>query len=53
MTTVERVLTLKQIDLLETAGPRQLLALAELVREAKRAGVGLDELTGVLKEKYT
>ncbi|WP_439386121.1 GntR family transcriptional regulator [Amycolatopsis lexingtonensis] len=26
---------------------------AELVREAKRAGVGLDELTGVLKEKYT
>ena len=33
MTTVERVLTLKQIDLLETAGPRQLLALAELVRE--------------------
>ncbi|MBE1499024.1 DNA-binding transcriptional regulator YhcF (GntR family) [Amycolatopsis lexingtonensis] len=27
--------------------------VAELVREAKRAGVGLDELTGVLKEKYT
>ncbi|WP_103351775.1 GntR family transcriptional regulator [Amycolatopsis sp. CA-128772] len=26
---------------------------AELVREAKRTGVGLDELTGVLKEKYT
>ncbi|WP_410629993.1 GntR family transcriptional regulator [Amycolatopsis sp. cmx-4-83] len=25
----------------------------ELVREAKRAGVGLEELTGVLKEKYT
>jgi len=35
MTTVERVLTLKQIDLLETAGPRQLLALAELVREVE------------------
>ncbi|MEV6831612.1 GntR family transcriptional regulator [Amycolatopsis sp. NPDC051102] len=27
--------------------------VAELVREAKRTGVGLDELTGVLKEKYT
>ena len=33
MTTVEKVLTLKQIDLLETAGPRHLLALADLVRE--------------------
>ncbi|MEP7028675.1 MAG: cyclic nucleotide-binding domain-containing protein [Candidatus Eisenbacteria bacterium] len=35
MTTVERVLTLKQIDLLSTAGPRQLLQLAELVREVE------------------
>ena len=35
MTTVEKVLTLKQIDLLETAGPRHLLALAELVREVE------------------
>jgi CRP-like cAMP-binding protein len=33
VTTVERVLVLKQIDLLETAGPRHLLALADLVRE--------------------
>ena len=33
MTTVEKVLTLKQIDLLQTAGPRHLLALADLVRE--------------------
>jgi CRP-like cAMP-binding protein len=33
VTTVERVLVLKQIDLLQTAGPRHLLALAELVRE--------------------
>ncbi|HET6707078.1 MULTISPECIES: GntR family transcriptional regulator [unclassified Amycolatopsis] len=32
----------------------RLAELAEdLVREAKRAGVGLDELTGVLKEKYS
>ena len=35
MTTVERVLTLKQIDLLESAGPRHLLALADLVREVE------------------
>ena len=35
MTTVERVLVLKQIDLLESAGPRHLLALAELVREVE------------------
>ena len=35
MTTVERVLVLKQIDLLETAGPRHLLALADLVREVE------------------
>jgi CRP-like cAMP-binding protein len=35
MTTVERVLTLKQIDLLEPAGPRHLLALADLVREVE------------------
>jgi len=33
VTTVEKVLTLKQIDLLQTAGPRHLLALADLVRE--------------------
>jgi CRP-like cAMP-binding protein len=39
MTIVERVLTLKQIDLLEGAGPRHLLGLAELVREVEmRAG---------------
>jgi len=32
----------------------RLAQLAEdLVREAKRTGVGLDELTGVLKEKYS
>lgn len=37
MTTVERVLVLKQIDLLETAGPRHLLALADLVREVEMA----------------
>jgi len=37
VTTVEKVLTLKQIDLLETAGPRHLLALAELVREVEMA----------------
>jgi CRP-like cAMP-binding protein len=37
MTTVERVLTLKQIDLLEPAGPRHLLALADLVREVEMA----------------
>ena len=36
MTTVEKVLTLKQIDFLETAGPRHLLALAELVREVEK-----------------
>lgn len=35
MTTVERVLTLKQIDLLQTAGPRHLLQLADLVREVE------------------
>jgi CRP-like cAMP-binding protein len=35
VTTVERVLVLKQIDLLETAGPRHLLALAALVREVE------------------
>ncbi len=35
MTTVERVLTLKQIDLLAAAGPRHLLQLAELVREVE------------------
>ena len=35
MTTVERVLILKQIDLLETAGPRHLLALAERVQEVE------------------
>jgi len=35
MTIVERVLTLKQIDLLEGAGPRHLLGLAELVREVE------------------
>ena len=35
-------------------GRARLAELAEdLVREAKRAGVGLDELTGVLKEKYS
>jgi DNA-binding transcriptional regulator YhcF (GntR family) len=27
--------------------------VADLVGEAKRAGVGLDELTGVIKEKYS
>jgi CRP-like cAMP-binding protein len=37
MTTVERVLTLKQIDLLEAAGPRHLLALAERVQEVEMA----------------
>ncbi|WP_410574250.1 GntR family transcriptional regulator [Amycolatopsis sp. cmx-4-61] len=32
----------------------RLAELAEdLVREAKRTGVGLEELTGVLKEKYS
>ena len=35
MTTIERVLTLKQIDLLEAAGPRHLLGLADLVREVE------------------
>jgi DNA-binding transcriptional regulator YhcF (GntR family) len=37
------------------APPRARLAelVTELVDEAKRAGVGPDELTGVIKEKYS
>ncbi|MGH7727098.1 MAG: Crp/Fnr family transcriptional regulator [Candidatus Eiseniibacteriota bacterium] len=35
LTAVERVLILRQIDLLKAAGPRQLLSLAELLREVE------------------